>query len=1132
MTTITRQLAIPMSAVGLFLAVAVARGEDPSKQAGAPQKVNSAAIEFFETKVRPVLADRCFECHNADDPESKLSLDSLAGMLRGGELGPAIVPGKPEKSLLISAINHGEALKMPQKKKLSTSDIAAITRWVKLGAPWPGQLPITPDPRKSAAATLAVPEFTKQQREFWAFQPPVRPQLPKVKKQEWVRSPIDAFVLSRLEAAGLGTAAPADRRTLIRRATFDLTGLPPTPEEVEAFLADQSPAAFAKVIDRLLASPRYGERWGRHWLDVARYADSNGLDENMAYINAHHYRDYVIEALNDDKPFDRFVREQIAGDLLPASDDRRAERHRLVATGFLALGAKMLAEDDQIKMRIDIVDEQIRTICNAMMGMTMGCARCHDHKFDPLSMADYYALAGILKSTKTMENYKVVAKWYERPIRPPGKQHQAYARQLADLRRQVESAREQAKHALLANYRRSASKYMLAATELILHSPTIIVDGKKSLGESIKASDLVGRGAILEAEKYHRGNVVRDTSQYGKGIGVIYNAGPVPNFAEFDVTLPVAGKYQVELRYAAAEARPMHLQVNGRTVRSDAACKITGGWFPAQQKWFVEGVYEFQQGKNVIRLTRPSGPICHIDKILLVSTGTDKSAGDEKTGRTLQQLADHYQINAEMISLWQDALLQVQRGKRRDPLLAMWWEYAKLKEDAFRAGAKTLSQRYGSVKKESDRLPVRLVRAITTPPVESLTDLAGRVQRLVDQADQQTPADDLQRLLRDAKSPFARLPAKPLKHISKDHAQRIAALNGQIAALERSRPRNFSAMGVTENKISDARIHLRGSHVTLGAQAPRVFPRVMAGNKQTPIDKKQSGRLQLAQWLTRPDHPLTSRVLVNRIWRWHFGTGLVRTPDNFGHLGERPTHPLLLDWLARKMVDDGWSIKSMHRRMMLSNVYQMSTRYDPTADKADPENRLYWRFNRRRLDAEEIRDAIVTMGTGLDLAMGGTMLTAKPREYVFGASNSLKAAYKSRRRSVYLPVIRSSLYDVFQAFDFADPSMLSGNRASTTVAPQALFMMNSELVHEQSLAMAKRLLAHDDLDDSGRVRRAYMTAYARPATSEDCERALRGIMRLEQLDTVKNLNPEMRRQSAWQSWCRVIIASSPFVYVE
>lgn len=443
---------------------------------------------FFEAKVRPLLVAKCLECHGSEKPKAGLRLDSRASLLTGGESGPAVVivksdgpddpshlfgrtVGKPDESLLIDVISYRNTVQMPPKAKLSDVEIAILTEWVRRGVPWPNSKVAAPQP------STAVPSgFSDEQTSFWAFQPVGHPIPPSTRSAEWARSPIDRFIQAELEAKGLAVSREADKRTLIRRVTIDLTGLLPTPDEVTDFVGDSSVDACERLVDRLLASPRYGERWARHWLDVARYADSNGLDENLAYANAYRYRDYVVKAMREDKPYDRFLMEQIAGDLMDAEDERQTGGNGttspkdsfdgIVATGFLCLGAKMLAEDDPVKMQMDIIDEQVDTIARAVMGLTMGCARCHDHKYDPLTQEDYYALAGIFKSTQTMDTFSVVARWHERPLATQKQlQSRDELQQLAMAQKQaVEKVKEEASEAILAEARQFSGAYLLAAT--------------------------------------------------------------------------------------------------------------------------------------------------------------------------------------------------------------------------------------------------------------------------------------------------------------------------------------------------------------------------------------------------------------------------------------------------------------------------------------------------------------------------------------------------------------------------------------------------------------------------------------------------------------------------------------------
>ncbi|MFO0803120.1 MAG: PSD1 and planctomycete cytochrome C domain-containing protein [Gemmataceae bacterium] len=755
---------------------------------------------FFEKKVRPVLVEKCVSCHGEKKQAGELRVDSRKALLAGGDRGPALVPGKPEESLLIRAVRHNEELKMPQKTKLPQSDIDALAEWVKLGAPWPDEA-ATPMP---VAPKTGERAFTAEEKAFWAFQPVKNPAVPDVQDKAWVKNPIDAFILSKLEATGMKPAKEADRRTLLRRLSFDLTGLPPTEAELEAFLKDESPDAWQKQVDRLLASSAYGEKQGRRWLDVARYADSNGMDENLSYANAWRYRDWVIKAVNADLPYNQFVRDQIAGDLVPGGTD--AERaDRLTATGFLMVGPKMLAEDDPMKMRMDIIDEQLDTVGQAFMGLTLGCARCHDHKFDPITAADYYGLAGFLYSTKTMRNYGVVAVWHERPI---------------------------------------ASKEEVAAL-------------------------------------------------------------------------------------AAYDAK-------------------------------------------------------------LAKMRSDQVAQDKPGFRAALGFA---------------AVANYERHRK------------------------------------------------------------------------------------------------------------------QQSEFQKTRPKIAEVMAVEDDKGQDLKIHLRGNHLTLGAVAPRRFLKVIAGDTPVSLDAKSSGRLELANWIASPAHPLTARVMANRIWAGHFGSGLVRSADNFGRLGERPSHPELLDYLADEFVKSGWSMKHLHRLIVNSAAYRMSSAGEPAYVPKDPDNRLLSHFNRRRLEAEELRDALFATAGTLDRTPGGTLLTVPNRSYVTSTGNRNYDGYQSTRRAVYLPVVRSAVYDVFQTFDFPDPSVPNGTRAATTIPTQALMFMNGTVTDRAAESFAKAVLAKPG-DDATRIRVAYRTAFGRDATTTEVETVLAYLKK-------SGSNP-----LAWRGFCRVLFASNEFMYVE
>ncbi len=960
----------PLIAYGA-MAVGLAHAEQPAEPSPT---FTSAQIAFFESEIRPLLSAHCWKCHAADKQQGGLRLDSRGAIFTGGDLGPAAIVAEPAESRILAAIEYAGDLKMPPSGKLSDHEVAAMRRWVREGLAWPAtdQVASTGTPDSSVGEKKARPIP-------WSFQSVVDPPGPDVRHPGWCHSPLDRFVLARLEAAQLEPARQADKRTSAR-AKFDLLGLPPTPSEIDAFLADDAPDAFARLVDRYLASPEYGQRWGRHWLDVARYADSNGQDENLAYVNAFRYRDYVVDTFNNDKPYDQFVREQVAGDLLPASADDGLRREGLVATGFLTLGPKMLAEDDPVKMEMDIVDEQLDTFGGAFLGLTLGCARCHDHKFDPVSTADYYALAGIFKSTQTMDHFKVVAKWHERPLATAAEiaTVAAHEARLAAKKAELAAHVDRANQALAATARARMADYVLAATEL-LEAPAL-----ESLAQdpAARVAANLPPGTILrEAESFDRGNVLIDTTNYGAGIGIILNHVESPNFAEYDFELTQAGSYQLEFRYAAAEPRSVMILVDGQLRKANAAAQATGSWNPDSQRWIPEGVFMLPAGRVVLRLERSAGPFPHFDCLALVPRTLDPAS---PTPLAAEELARERGLLVGFLNQWVSYLSDTR--KDAESVWQPWFAYRKNAEISparFRGPAAAVAMRLSDSGKPS-----------------SAADLAARYQAMIETADTRhhasTPAAEQKG---DTKTPApavdptdealraiisnARGPLRTIDHADNHYSavdrEGFVRLQRDVADLEKSSPAALPhAMAVEDGKAMDLRIHIRGSHLALGELSPRGFPRALGAENQS-LPGDASGRLQLAQWVTDPKHPLTSRVMVNRIWRWHFGTGIVRSTDNFGNLGDRPSHPELLDWLASRFVESGWSVKAMHRLVMLSSTYQMSTTFNAAAAEADPDNRLLWRMNRCRLEAEAVRDALLFVASELDSSLGGSLLTAKPR---------------------------------------------------------------------------------------------------------------------------------------------------------
>jgi hypothetical protein len=808
----------------------------------APAALPGGDTAFFESKIRPVLVKNCYECHSVEAGKSKgsLLLDTREGIRAGGERGPAVVPGETAKSLLLTAIAHTDPdLEMPPKKaQLSKSVIADFEAWIKAGAP---------DPRESTGKTVERPPINLEAgRKFWSYQKPVKPTLPATQNSKWAKRDLDHFILAKLETAGLKPSADAETAVLLRRLHLDLTGLPPSHQALIDFTARVKAAgldaALAAEVDTLLKSERFGERWGRHWLDVARFAESTGREANLTFPHAWRYRDYVIDAVNEDKPFDRFVVEQIAGDLLPAKDD--AERARLlIATGFLAIGSKGLSEMNRAQFDADLADEQLDTVTRAVMASSVACARCHDHKFDPFSMEDYYGLAGIFKSTKT-----------------------------------------------------------------------------------------------------HFGAAIGFESSIASGY----------------VRLP----------------------------------ELPGQLIP----------------------NKPLGAA----KVAQIKASIAKLNDEEKKGRAASKQA-------------------VAEG--RNPA------------DAF--GLRDILRIYWSRGGLEGQLRT--------------TDDEGR--------------------------------ALPL------------------------------CMGVEDGKVQDARLLERGELAHPGKPVERHFPRVVELADVAAPPKGQSGRLQFAQWLTHRDQPFTARVMVNRVWRHLFGAGIVRTVDNFGYTGERPSHPELLDHLALKFVDGGWSLKSLIREVVLSRAYRQASTYRPDCFEKDPDNHLVWRASPRRLDAEAIRDSMLFVSGQLNPGRRPASLIAEIGDKsvsLFGFDKAIPADLDgSNHRSVYLPVIRDRLPDALDLFDFAEPSLVTGDRDVTNVPMQALYLMNGPFVQAQAAALAKRVTGSAG-DTEARIRRAFVLCFNRPPMPAEAALA-RDYFKAVPATADGAVADE---QKIWAGYCQALLATAEFRNVD
>ena len=926
-----------------------------------PRGMNRRTSTFFERKIRPVLVAECYSCHSTEAKKVRgnLLLDSREGLLKGGDSGPSLVPGKPEESLLLEALRH-EGLEMPPEGKLPDAVVADFERWITMGAP---------DPRSGRAAAVEVGIDLEAGRRFWAFRPPRRHEPPAVTDADWPRNEIDRFILAGLEAKGLKPVRDADKATLARRLYYDLVGLPPSPEEVDAFLGDTTPGAYEALVDRLLASPHFGERWGRHWLDVARFGESMTL-RGLVLGVAWRYRDYVIDAFNADLPFDRFVREQVAGDLLPAAS-LAEERRQRTATTFLALGNTNLEEQDKEQLRMDVVDEQLDTIGKAFLAQTIGCARCHDHKFDPIPASDYYALAGILRNTKTLEHANV-SKWLELPL---------------PVEPEQESALREHEAAVAAlEARIKAARGKLASS------------GKDSARGGVIAVGDLG-GIVVDDAQAEKVGFWKESQYSGSYIGAGYlhddNGGKGESSLTFQPKFPAAGKFEVWLAYSAGKTRSVAVPVTIFSADGEEVVPVDMREAPPIAGRFVSlGRYNFEKsGQNYVLISN-EGTKGHVTA---------------------------------------DAVLFL-------PV-----------DQADRAAAS---------------VPYRRAAGAKPPAKEDAS--AGTLPKLVE----------------------------------------------ELKRLKASGPKRDMIISVAEEaKIGDTRVHLRGSVHTLGEVVPRGFLRVATYGDVPAMPERESGRRELADWLGSPDNPLTARVIVNRVWHWLMGAGLVRTTDNFGTTGETPSHPELLDDMAVRFMEEGWSVKSLVRRIVLSHTYRLSTIEDRRATAVDPENRLFGHANRRRLDAECLRDTILSVSGRLQSDMGGpTFPPGLAADYGYKQTDT--------RRSVYAPVFRNALPELFEAFDFADPSMVVGRREASTVAPQALFLMNHPFLLEQSRHAARRLLAEPGLDDPGRIDRAYRLVLGRPPTESELRIGL---------DCVGEASPA-EAEEAWAILFQALFASIDFRY--
>lgn len=900
----------------------------PTAQA-QPAPIPSQHAEFFEARIRPVLVENCFKCHGAQKQKAGLRLDSRSALMKGGESGPGIVPGKPQESLLIQAVRHEGELKMPPSKKLPAEAVEALSAWVKLGAPWPESKASNKDP-------------VDGWKRHWAFQPIRKPTPPAVKNRDWPITSIDRFILARLEERNLTPSAPAERIALIRRATFDLIGLPPTPSEIDDFVADTSADAFARIVDRLLASPHYGERWGRYWLDVARYADTKGyvFFQDASFTWAYTYRDYVIRAFNEDLPFDQFIREQLAADFL--LDPAKPERRSLTALGFLTLGGRFMNNQH------DIIDDRIDVVTRGLMGLTVTCARCHEHKYDPISAKDYYALYGVFASCLDPE----VPPLFE----PPPK------------------------------------------TDVYLKFDKELKAREKKLEDFIhgKMTDLV-KSARVRAADY-----------------------------------------------------------------------------------------------------------------LLAAHGLRGQAGSEE----FMLIADAGDLNPTMSQRWK-AFLERYR-QTRNPVFVPWHLYGELKKMDFAEKAPAIT---ATLLSRKDINPL-VARALTEKPPTSMKDVAQRYGELLNavESEWQTlrkPFADpdkqaLHSVFHGANAPPDLKPGifNDLQLLPDRASQGVfQGLRKNVETWRSTGPGAPPRAMVLQDLPTPQkpRVFMRGNPTHLGEVVPRRFVSFLAPDGK-PFEKG-SGRLELARAIATRDNPLTPRVIVNRVWLGHVGSGLVRTPSDFGLRSDPPSHPELLDYLATYFMDNNWSIKKLHRLIMLSKVYQQKSDDRPDCQEVDADNRLLWKMPRRRLDFEALRDSLLAAAGRLDGKVGGP-------------SVSDMAAPASTRRTLYGHLDRLNLPGLYRTFDFPSPDATSPQRDVTTVPQQALFLMNNAFVQECARNVLRRPEIAGAKELSRKVERLHRLLYGR-----DVQGMEQGLAR-------EFLTGENGSEAGWQRYVQALLLANEFAFVD